>query len=92
LHDRQNQNAEASSKYSDDLTQQWQEMHKRESNIWATYQECQDRATVDFKNQPRGEWAEIVLGVDLATIALGWLIVWGCVAVVRWVHRGFVAP
>jgi hypothetical protein len=36
--------------------------------------------------------AAVVVGFDLLTIALGWLIVWGCVALVRWVHRGFAAP
>jgi hypothetical protein len=30
-----------------------------------------------------------ILGIDLATIGLGWLIVWGCVSVVRWIRRGF---
>jgi hypothetical protein len=32
-----------------------------------------------------------VLGADLVTIALGWLIAWGCIALGRWVHRGFAA-
>jgi hypothetical protein len=30
-----------------------------------------------------------ILGVDLATIGLGWLIAWVCIALGRWVHRGF---
>jgi hypothetical protein len=34
----------------------------------------------------------VVIGVDLVTIILGWLIVWGCVAVGRWVYRGFASP
>ena len=33
-----------------------------------------------------------VVAVDIVSIILGWLIVWGCVALVRWVRRGFVAP
>jgi hypothetical protein len=32
-----------------------------------------------------------VLMIDLVTIALGWLIVWGSVALGRWVYRGFAA-
>jgi len=32
-----------------------------------------------------------VLVIALVTIALGWLIAWGCVAFGRWVHRGFAA-
>jgi hypothetical protein len=36
-----------------------------------------------FKNIP------ILLGVDLATIAIGWALVWFVVVVVRWVRRGF---
>jgi hypothetical protein len=35
--------------------------------------------------------AGIVIAVDLALILLGWLIVWGIVAVVRWVARGFAS-
>jgi hypothetical protein len=31
--------------------------------------------------------AVAVLVIDLVTIALGWLIVWGCVALARWVRR-----
>jgi hypothetical protein len=31
------------------------------------------------------------LVADVVTIGLGWLIVWGCVAVVRWIRRGFVS-
>jgi hypothetical protein len=34
----------------------------------------------------------VLVGVGLLLIGLEWLIVWGCVAVVRWVRQGFVAP
>ena len=41
--------------------------------------------------QPRdlGEVAPWILAFDFVTIGLGWLIVWGCVAAVRWIRRGF---
>jgi hypothetical protein len=29
--------------------------------------------------------------VDLLTVGLGRLIAWGCIALGRWVHRGFAA-
>jgi hypothetical protein len=35
------------------------------------------------------ELAAFTVIYDLISIALGWLIVWGCVALGRWVHRGF---
>jgi hypothetical protein len=35
--------------------------------------------------------AIMVLVIDLVTIALGWLIVWGCVALGRWVRSRFAA-
>jgi len=36
--------------------------------------------------------AIVVLVIDLVTIALGWLIVWGCIVLGRWVRREFAEP
>ena len=34
-------------------------------------------------------WNQFVEG---AVAPYGWLIAWGCVALGRWVHRGFASP
>ena len=41
----------------------------------------------EFLHSPRG--VMLFVGIDLATILVGWLIAWGIIAVVRWVARGF---
>jgi hypothetical protein len=55
---------------------------------------CISLALIEYETQhPRDQkmaFAEILV-IDLATIALGWLIAWGCIALGRWVHRGFAA-
>jgi hypothetical protein len=33
----------------------------------------------------------MVIAIDLILIGLGWLVIWGCIAVVRWVSPGFAA-
>ena len=33
----------------------------------------------------------LLVGVDVATIAVGWLLVWSIILLVRWVSRGFAS-
>ena len=55
-------------------------------------EKCASKAKLQWESErPSDSMAVVaVLVIDLVTIALGWLIVWGCVALGRWVHRGFV--
>ena len=59
------------------------------------YRKCLDDARVRFERElsklpaPRTQ-AAMVLGVDSLIICVGWLIVWGFVAVARWIRRGSI--
>jgi hypothetical protein len=56
------------------------------------WNECLHDTIQDWEsNHPRSLWNVVteVLVANLLTIGLGWLVVWGCVAVVRWIRRGF---
>jgi hypothetical protein len=68
---------------------------KEEVAIVSTYDKCIDDVMEQWsRNHPAYNLslsAAVILGINLATIGLGWLIVWGCVALGRWVHRGFAA-
>jgi hypothetical protein len=71
------------------------ELGEKLSDNLRKWEKCLSDAKLQWESTERpsnGMQLAAVLGVDLITIALGWLIVWGCVAVVRWVHRGFVTP
>jgi hypothetical protein len=54
-------------------------------------EKCASKAKLQWESErPSDSVLGIVaLVIDLVTIALGWLIVWGCVALCRWVHRRF---
>jgi hypothetical protein len=53
---------------------------------------CIERAVQQYTKKRQDGSLKMVLGIDLASIVPGWLIVWGCVLVIHWIHRGFVAP
>ena len=57
------------------------------------YEKCTSKAKLRWESERPSDSMAIVavLVIDLVTIALGWLIVWGCVALGRWVHRWFAA-
>jgi hypothetical protein len=57
------------------------------------YENCVSKAKLHWESErpSDGVLATVVFLIDLVTIALGWLIVWGCVALGRWAHRGFAA-
>jgi hypothetical protein len=60
---------------------------------WAKYEKC--RADAEklffFEADQLYKGIPIILGVDLATIAIGWALVWFVVFVVRWIRRGFAS-
>jgi hypothetical protein len=69
---------------------------KRDKRLYAILDNehrCKEDAALQWKStQPSdGLLAVVMLATNLVTIALGWLIVWGCVAVVRWIRRGLVS-
>ena len=67
---------------------QW---YKQDAANQAKHEACVTKARLVYENtNPPSTLTRllIVSGIDLC----GWLFVWGCVAVVRWVHRGFTTP
>jgi len=57
------------------------------------YERCASKAKLQWESERPSDsvLAIAVLVIDLVTIALGWLILWGCVALGRWVRRRFAA-
>jgi hypothetical protein len=69
--------------------------YKQDAANSAKWDACLAKARLDFEhtNPPSNSMRLlIVIAMDLVLIGFGWLIVWGCVALVKWVRRGFVAP
>ena len=63
--------------------------HKDDAAINAAYEKC---LALRWSNHPIKTLSTAglaILGINLAIIGLGWLIVWGCVLVVPWIRRGF---
>jgi hypothetical protein len=57
------------------------------------YEKCASKAELQWESERPADsvLATVVLVIDLVTIALGWLIVCGGVALARWAHCGFAA-
>jgi hypothetical protein len=55
--------------------------------------DCKAQATTSFERILDEQYSgiPILLGIDLATVAMGWLLVLGVVGIVRWIRRGFAA-
>jgi hypothetical protein len=68
-----------------------EERDKRSSENRAKYEKCNADAKALFFSEADQLYKgiPIILGVDLATIAIGWALVWFVVFVVRWIRRGF---
>jgi hypothetical protein len=66
--------------------------HKAAANQ-QRYERCKADAEAYYKKQFDGMYSDIpfLLGIDLASVAIGWLLVLGLIAIVRWVRRGFAA-
>jgi hypothetical protein len=58
------------------------------------YENCVSKAKLQWESERPSDimLAIAVLVIDLVTIALGWLIVWGCIALGRLVRRRFEKP
>jgi hypothetical protein len=84
--------------YSDDFWQanarNSEELSEKLQANQDQYEKCRSKAKLQWESERPSDSMAIaaVLVIDLVTIALGWLIVWGCVAFGRWVQRGFAAP
>jgi len=84
--------------YSDDFWQanarNSEELSEKLQASQDQYEKCASKAKLQWESERPSDsvLAVAVLVIDLVTIALGWLSVWGCIAVGRWVHRGFAAP
>jgi hypothetical protein len=78
---------------ADDEGLSLEEYLKRHDGHWKKYESCQNRASAFFGSQHRELWQSIpiLFAMDAATVLIGWLVVWGIVAVVRWINRGFAS-
>ena len=67
------------------------ELQQRIDEDFKKYHKCESDAGLEWKSRRSSDGAlfAMALVITLATIVLSWLIVWGCVAVVRWIRRGF---
>jgi hypothetical protein len=68
--------------------------HKLDEESNVRHERCMSKALLDYeRTNPPSETTRllIVIAMDLVLIGLVWLIAWGCIAVGRWVHRGFAA-
>jgi hypothetical protein len=63
----------------------------RDAEVQRNLHKCSADASAFFTKQVSDLWSNvwILLLVDLASIALAWLLVWIVVSLVRWVSRGF---
>src|SRR5262245_48496102 len=59
----------------------------------ANHEECGDRTLRFIASQRDALWKGIpvLLAIDAATVAFGWLVVWLVTLIVRWVQRGFAS-
>jgi hypothetical protein len=66
----------------------------RDAQIERDLKDCRERASAFFTKQVGDFWSSlwILPLVDIASIALAWLLVWIVVSLVRWVSRGFHKP
>jgi hypothetical protein len=61
----------------------WNALFQRKNKCYA------DATWLSEISRSRSTELAWVIVANLITIGLGWLIVWGCVAVVSWMRRGF---
>jgi hypothetical protein len=73
------------------------ERDKRETANRAKYDQCNEEAGKFYavqigENAGRHHWGlamGLLIGVDLLTIGIAWLLAWLTISVVHWVRRGF---
>jgi len=73
---------------ADDMIRHWM------PDIEARRKECETKASLWYDNNKQSNYARLaeIVALNLLSIALAWLVAWGCIAVGRWVHRGFANP
>jgi hypothetical protein len=66
---------------------------KQQDANFAKYQKCNADAKAKWERTRPDDrlLAPVVVGVDLASIGIGWLLVWFVVLIARWVGRGFAS-
>jgi hypothetical protein len=64
----------------------------KDAEVQRKLDKCRDDADAFFMEQDPRSSLWIILLIDLASIALAWLLVWTVVSLVRWVSRGFQNP
>jgi hypothetical protein len=66
---------------------------KRRAENWVKHESCKSEASDFLRRRADEENSSaaigILLAVDAATVALGWLLVWFFVSIVQWIRRGF---
>ena len=67
-------------------------IERRMPEIEAARKECIEKATLTYERIRPSDYARLteIIVVNLVSIALAWLVVGGCVSVVRWIRRGFL--
>ena len=58
---------------------------RKDNSDWT---ECGVDFKNDYKRDIQNHWLYAAI-LAFVPIPIAWLIVWGCVAVGRWIHRGF---
>jgi hypothetical protein len=79
---------------SEEVTPRQRATDPIENPDFRKYTHCFMEAWEDYRRSDRPDDATrllIVVAIDLVLIGFGWLIAWGCIALGRWVHRGFAA-
>jgi hypothetical protein len=61
---------------------------RRDNSDWA---KCRADFETSYKRDIQYHWHYAAF-LAFVPIPIAWLIVWGCIALGRWVHRGFAAP
>lgn len=70
-----------------------EERNTKQAANFAKYEKCQADAQINWERTRPADrlLAAMVLGIDLVTIGIGWLLVWLVVLIVRWIWHGFAS-
>jgi hypothetical protein len=87
IYEEAQENVRKFARDADDMIKRWM------PDIEAALKECEEQAKLRYEGAEPSVYARLaeIIIVNLITIALAWLVAWGCVAVGRWVYRGFAA-
>ena len=70
-----------------------EERNTKQAANFAKYEKCQADTQINWERTRPADrlLAAMVLGIDLVTIGIGWLLVWLVVLIVRWIRHGFAS-